>query len=239
MPSSLRVILLDPAGPDGSGLEPLELDPADFQSPLPAQNYHLYFEDAAMGLSVGIWDTTTMQEAFGPYPTDEFILVIEGSFAMIDGKGDAVTASAGDSVCFQQGIPTSWKQEGYLRKVYLTLCDPEADLPVTDSVKGGVIVLQRPPAGNETLVFRNEPGTMEVWHMAPGTLCQPTATATAHALFQVLAGSVEVSEPSGALQRFGPGQVFFVPQGTAHAMAASGGFAAYRVSVGQPAPGGA
>jgi uncharacterized cupin superfamily protein len=226
-----RVIHLDPAGPDGAGLQPLDLDPRGFQSPLPLQNYHLYFEDEALGLSVGIWDTTTMQEAFGPYPTDEFILVIEGSFAMMHGNGATVTAMAGNAVCFRQGIPTSWKQDGYLRKIYLTLADPEAEMPKIDSAEGGVVVLDQPPAGDGTVVFRNDAGTMEVRHIAPVALRRPMAMARTHDLLQVLSGSVEVSEASGAVQVFHPGQVFFIPQGTAHALAGSEGFSAYRVTI--------
>ncbi len=234
-----RVIHLDPAGPAGAGLQPLELDPADFQSPLPVQNYHVYFEDEALGLLVGIWDTTTMQEAFGPYPTDEFILVIEGAFSMVDGKGGAVTAKAGDSVCFHQGIPTSWKQDGYLRKIYLTLADPAAEMPLKDSAEGGVIVLGRPPSSDSTIVFRNDPGTLQVRHVARDGLRQPMAAAETHELVQVLTGTVEVSEPSGAVQMFRPGQVFFIPQGTLHAVAASKGFTAYHISVHPPARGAA
>jgi uncharacterized cupin superfamily protein len=219
----------------GAGLQPLELDPRDFQSLLPSQNYHLYFEDEDLGLSVGIWDTTTMQEAFGPYPTDEFILVIEGSFAMMHGNGDMVTAKAGNSVCFRQGIPTSWKQDGYLRKIYLTLADPEAEMPEIDSAEGGVVVLDRPPEGDGTVIFRNDAGTMEVRHSAPGALRQSLATADAHELVQVLTGSVEVGDASGAHQVFHPGQVFFVPRGTALALTGSEGFSAYRVTVRAPA----
>lgn len=75
--------------PDALALGPLDLDPDAFQSPLPVQNYHLIFEDKAIGLAVGIWDTTTMQEAFGPYPGDEFITVLDGGFAMVDAAGKA------------------------------------------------------------------------------------------------------------------------------------------------------
>ncbi len=99
-----QVIRLDGNGPAGIALQPLDLDPADFQSPLPRQNVHEYFADEEAGPSAGVWDTTTMQRAFGPYPGDEFILVLEGSFAMVDGQGGAVTAKAGDSVCFRNGI---------------------------------------------------------------------------------------------------------------------------------------
>jgi uncharacterized cupin superfamily protein len=229
-----RVIHLDPAGPDGAGLQPLPLDPADFQSPVPVQNYHLYFEDEALGLSVGIWDTTTMQENFGPYPTDEFILVIEGSFAMVDGKGGAVTAKAGDSVCFRQGIPTSWKQDGYLRKIYLTLSDPGVEIPVIVSAEGGIVVLDRPPEGNGALIFRNDTGNMEVSHIAAGVFRKSDAATEAHELVQVLSGKVEIAEASGPIQTFGPGQVFFIPQGTRCARTASDDFSAYRVSLRPP-----
>jgi uncharacterized cupin superfamily protein len=234
-----RIIHLDPhgpGGPGGAGLAPLDLDPDDFQSPLPVQHVHVYFADDAAGLSVGVWDTTTMQEAFGPYPGDEFIVVIEGAFAMVDGKGGAVTAGAGDSVCFRNGIPTSWKQDGYLRKIYLTWRDPLAETPQIASAEGGVIVLDRPPEGDGTVVFRNDTGNMLVRHVAPGAHRVPMAVAAAHELVQVLTGTVEVAEPGGAAQSFGAGQVFFIPQGTTCAWDAGAGFSAYRVSLHLAAP---
>jgi uncharacterized cupin superfamily protein len=227
------VIHLDPLGPDGSGLQPLDLDPAGFQSPLPVQNYHLYHEDAAIGLSVGIWDTTTMQEAFGPYPTDEFIMVVEGSFAMLDGQGGAVTAGTGDSVCFHQGTPTSWKQDGYLRKIYLTLADPRAGMPETATAEGGVIVLRHPPSGDGSALFRNGPGTMQVHYVGPGAMSRPLGAAGQHEMVQVLSGAVEIVEPDCAPQVFRAGQAFFIPQGTRLAMTASEGCAAYRVCIGR------
>lgn len=134
------VIRLEANGPSGQGLTPLELDPASFQSSVPLQHYHLYFSDRAIGLNVGVWDTTTMQEAFGPYPGDEFIVVLEGRFEMVDGKGGGVPARKGQSVAFRNGIPTSWKQDGYLRKFYMTL-NSDDDPPPIDSAEGGVIVL--------------------------------------------------------------------------------------------------
>jgi hypothetical protein len=91
------VIRLDGRGPEGIGPGMLELDPADFRSPLPVRHPHEYSGDGAAGLSVGVWDTTTMQEALGPYRGDGFILVLEGAFAMVDGKGSAVTAKAGSA----------------------------------------------------------------------------------------------------------------------------------------------
>ena len=108
-----RPIRIDP---DHLDLHLLELDPDSFQSPLPVQNYALVYEDEAIGLAVGIWDTTTMQEAFGPYPGDEYITVLDGGFTMVDAaQAPIVSARAGDSVTVRNGAPSGWKQDGYLR----------------------------------------------------------------------------------------------------------------------------
>jgi len=110
-----RVIRLERDGPADTGMPEMQCDPADFQSALPTQNLHTYYSDPEIGLNVGVWDTTTMQEAFGPYPGDEFIWVLQGAFKMIDGDGKAVKINEGQSVCFRNAIPISWKQEGYLK----------------------------------------------------------------------------------------------------------------------------
>jgi uncharacterized cupin superfamily protein len=228
-----NVIRIDGNGPAGIGLQPLDLDPADFQSPLPRQHAHEYFGDEEAGLSVGVWDTTTMQEAFGPYPGDEFIVVLEGAFAMVDGKGGAVRAKAGDSVCFRNAIPTSWKQDGYLKKIYLTWRAPDAVTPQIDSATDGVVVLTAADTGS--VVFCNDTGNMVVWHIANRTMNQPQAASAAHELVQVLQGEVEITEPPGASQRFSAGEVFFVPQGTVCGWSSPNGFSAYRVSLSLPA----
>lgn len=59
------VIRLAGNGPPGIGLEPMQPDPADVQSPLMRQHVDGYFGDDLAGLSVGVRDTTTMQAAFG------------------------------------------------------------------------------------------------------------------------------------------------------------------------------
>ena len=66
MPNQPRLIHISPDGPNAEGLTQLDLDPQEFQSPLPVQTAHIFFEDIAIGLTVGVWDTTTMKETFGP-----------------------------------------------------------------------------------------------------------------------------------------------------------------------------
>ncbi len=233
MVTGSKIIRLDPKGLDGVGLRPLDLDPSDFQSPLPKQNYHLYYTDPAIGLNVGVWDSTTMQETFGPYPGDEFILVLAGAFSMLDADGKGVPAAAGDLVAFRNGAPMSWKQEGYLRKFYLTLLDPEADTPAIDSAEGGVVVID--PATEltddsiltasestgsgvierERVFFENDAGTMTVglWDCQAfdGEKMTPFPC---HEFVVMADGEVTIREAGGVEQTFGPGDVFFVPKGT-------------------------
>ena len=79
-----------------------------------------------------------MQEAFGPYPGDEFMWVLEGQVAMIDGDGKATHIRQGETFCIRNGIPISWKQLGFLRKFYMTYDDPKAHTPDIASADGGI-----------------------------------------------------------------------------------------------------
>jgi hypothetical protein len=221
MAQSLRPIRIDP---DRVALEPLDLDPAAFQSPLPVQNYGLIFEDGDIGLAVGIWDTTSMQEAFGPYPGDEYITVLDGGFTMVDAaQAPLAAARAGDSVTFRNGTPSSWKQEGYLRKVYLTLQDPMGATPAISSATGGFRVLDpaRLPQGGpdadgvtREVVFRNDAGTMTVTLCAFPKGVLPPDPVPSHRLIRVLRGAASVIAPASLPDRLDAGCHVFLPKGT-------------------------
>jgi len=229
MTATTGVIRLERDGPAGKGLEPMELDPADFDSDLPEQTVHVYHSDDDIGLTVGVWTTTGMREKFGPYPGDEFMVVLEGRVSIVDGKGGAVTAEAGQSFMVRNAIPVSWQQEGFLRKFFITLLDPKAPTPEIASAEGGVIVLdpdalearmtpEPEPAGGGTqrnaTAFTNDAGTMTVgmWETtAFETVMKPYSV---HEFCQILDGEMTISEPGGQNHRFGPGDVFFVPKGT-------------------------
>ena len=226
--------------PDALELLPLDLDPAAFQSALPLQHYHPIFEDDDIGLAVGVWDTTPMQEAFGPYPGDEFITVLDGQFAIVDANGAAVVGGQGQSATFRNAIPVSWKQEGYLRKVYLTLQMPAAETPAIASATGGVRVINAgrtiatPPGADgvaRDILFRNDAGTMTVTHCIWPAMTLPAGLAPAHELCRVLAGEITLTEPGGHMHAFGPGSHFFVPREVACIRATRAGTSALHVIV--------
>ena len=210
----------------------LECNPQDFHSPVPTQHVHTYFEDESIGMSVGVWDTTSMQEAFGPYPGDEFIKVLEGNFSMVDGDGGAVHIKEGESVCFRNGIPISWLQEGYLKKFYITYMDPNADTPVIKSADGGVRIVSADgpmermdttdpfeiegpaPVQNNHTAFTNDAGNMFVSTWDSGPMVSKMLPFPTHEFVQMLEGEVTISEENGTVQTFVAGDVFFVPKGT-------------------------
>ena len=224
-----RIIRLLENGPEGQGLQPMTLTQADFHSPLPRQNVHVYFSDPALGLNVGVWDTTSMQEAFGPYPGDEFVVVLDGAFAMIDGNGRGVPAHKGQSVVFRNGTPVSWMQPGYLKKFFITLLDPKAPAPQIDSAEGGIVALDpeleltgtdkitRSDSGakqRDRVIFTNDAGTMSVGLWDTEAMTTEPYAFPCHEFGQVLDGLVTITGEDGSSETFGPGDAFFIPQGT-------------------------
>ncbi|WP_050927714.1 cupin domain-containing protein [Aestuariivita boseongensis] len=226
--NQLRLIRFEPNGP--AGLKPMDLTPYEFHTRPEQQNLHVYFEDEELGMSVGVWDTTPMQEPFGPYPGDEFIHVLEGHFDMmdtVDGSGENVACSKGQSVIFRNGVPVSWKQHDYLKKFYITYTDPRAATPEGLSAKGGIQALDPeftltdddilPDSSvkqREKVLFTNDHGNFEVGCWDSVAFTSEVAPFPYHEFCQVLEGEVTLTDADGARHVFKPGECFFIPAGT-------------------------
>ena len=229
--------------PDTINLEPLELEPEAFQSPLPIQHCGLIFEDEEIGLAVGISDTTTMQEAFGPYPGDEYITVLDGAFAMVNATGEMLAAArAGDSVTFRNGAPCSWKQDGYLRKVYLTLQDPTGLMPEIALAEGAFRLLDPAcaPRGDPTgdgvtreVIFRNDAGTMTVALCTFPDRSLPLGPCPVHRL---ISEEISLTGPATPPDRFDAASHVFLPKGATCAWEAMEGTVAVIVDVNADRP---
>ncbi len=233
--SKSEIITLEINGPEGVGLSKLELEQEDFQSDLPEQSWHIYFEDAALGLTVGVWTTTSMQEAFGPYPGDEFMCILEGHVAIVGKDGRETFIEEGEAFCIQNGVPVSWKQEGFLRKFFITYNRTEGILPEANSDNNDAFVLNqdtlsktlqqlyttfpfeingKAPNQSGAPFFVNDTQNMHVgmWESAPFESMMKAFPCSE--FVQLLKGKISITEQSGQVHSFGPGDVFFIPVGT-------------------------
>lgn len=240
---SKGIIRLRKEGPVDVGLSEMTLHQDDFQSPLPTQCLHVYFEDPEQGLTVGVWTTTSMQEAFGPYPGDEFMCILEGQVAMVDDAGNETTVNEGETFCVRNAIPVSWKQVGFLRKFFITFNRPDGVVPSITSVKDGIHVLRQDelasklqtlpspfpfefdgpaPAQRDASVFANDTQNVFVgmWESDPfESRMKPFPCSE---FVQLLEGKISITVQSGETHHFSAGDVFFIPNGTVCSWKSSG-----------------
>ena len=235
MSKEKKVIRFETHGPADTGMPAMELNQADFQSALPEQTLHVYFDDEALGLNAGVWTTTDMQEAFGPYPGDEFMVVREGKVAMMDADGNATHVKPGESFCIRNAIPVSWKQEGFLRKFYITYENPNASTPDIASADGGVIVLNaeelqawaqkmdttdpfvikgKQAVQHDSIAFTNDAGNLFVGMWDSTAFETEMLPFPCHEFVHLLEGEITITEADETVNVFTAGDVFMVPKGT-------------------------
>jgi len=78
------VIRFDPEGPPGKGLDSLaEITPDMLEEGSPSELGHTYYTSPSGLLTAGVWKCTAHTLKFGPYPVDEFMLVLDGSVNIV------------------------------------------------------------------------------------------------------------------------------------------------------------
>ena len=203
----------------------MDLDPLDFASDLPDQFWHLYYQDDTAGLTVGVWTTTDMQETFGPYPGDEFMVLLDGDVTFLDGAGLATNVRCGDAFAVKNGVATSWVQVGFCRKFFVIHNPPDRPTPETGQVKGGINILNEAkmslslhdtpatPGWRETLSHSSDTSEMRAGLCELSMDCQTARGAAEHEFVTVLSGQIDVMDGQGT-QLFGANDSFFLPAGT-------------------------
>ena len=229
-----KVYRLEKYGPADVGMAETTCNPEDFASALPTQTLHVYYEDEE--LSVGVWTTSPMQEAFGPYPGDEFVYLLEGGFKMVDRDNEILdTYEEGESVYFRNAAPVSWVQEGHLRKFYITYLNPNREVPEGVPAEGSVkavdasvkekqmtvlddtdpfIIKGARPIQRDYVYFTNDTEDMFVglWDSTPFE--SEMAAFPTHEFVRLLEGEITITEQNGTVNTFEKDDVFFVPKGT-------------------------
>ncbi|MEM9146382.1 MAG: cupin domain-containing protein [Pseudomonadota bacterium] len=203
----------------GTGLVAWDpLDPALLVSGTPVQRGWLCDENTETGYMAGVWDCTAFVDQPGPYPVDEFMLLLEGSVVMALPDGAKITVEAGQAFVIPKGFRCQWTMPDYVRKVFMIVDDPVtegAENPSLDriTVPDWTCIGAEGPVGAQNTWFLNSTGRMavSVAQLASGRTA--SAAAPTHELIHVLDGSLTLSGEGGALS-IGPGETGYIRAGS-------------------------
>lgn len=233
-----RIIRLE-ANPEGFGQVPDDLTQDMFASEIPLQHSHEYYQDEALGLFVGVWDTTDMVEAAGHYPCEEFMWLLEGEAAIKNCSTGAIEkAVAGEPFVIPRGYDCQWRQSGYLRKFFLIFENPDKMVPAKPAVKKIIIPREDDPMERVRAMgpfLADDPSTVQKQNIAYTNICgsfqagswESDAFESAmkpfpcHQLALVTRGELILTGENGEQQVFKPGNALFVPEGVSCAAASS------------------
>lgn len=118
MPKPVR---FSSTGPDGwLALPDLALEHAELLSGKPLGLDHAYFSRPEKGVRAGIWRSTAYTERYEDYPTDEFMLVLEGEVSL-EADDFQETYRKGDSFLVPKGFKGVWRQPVDMLKFYVII----------------------------------------------------------------------------------------------------------------------
>ena len=199
--ANASVIRIEADGPEGIGLSEWEtMDPKALASGNPVQRGYLYDEGEEAGYSAGVWDCTAFDDAPGPYPVDEYMLLLEGTVIMEMPDGTEITINAGEAFVIPKGLNCQWKMPGYVRKIFMILEkseNSEAENPSLNRVTTPDMSSPENTTPDTIMncegVFQNADGRMSVTMTGfPQGLVGPVLS-SARRIVSVLAGSVEIN----------------------------------------------
>lgn len=223
MTMAAEVIVIERDGPAGIGLVEWEtIDPGPLVSGEPVQRGHIYHQNDSIGYLVGVWDCTPQTEAMGPYPVDEFMLLLEGSLVMVLPDGSEITINAGEPFIIPKGFECQWRQAEYVRKIFMIVDDPVDSTGGNPSLSRITLPDLAPsartddkagPIAQTATSFINSTGQMSVQVSSFSAITIAEATVGANTLSHVLEGSVTITAQGNA-QTFEAGQTFYITQGS-------------------------
>lgn len=194
------------------------------------QHGHLWLDDTASGLMVGVWACSPMTGRIGPWSTNEFMILLEGAVTIDHADGYQLTAHAGDAFFIPKGTVCSWRQDGDLKKYFvihadasgLTASDParlraakiDPAMPLSAAAGPDPSVLLSPePTCEAATPFTDLTGqlTAGVWSATPYT--RRAITFGHHEVMHFVDGGVTLADGSGHSETFCAGDTCFVAKG--------------------------
>lgn len=218
----------------GEGLDDLPKLPAgELVSGAPQQYGRTYFNAPKLGLAVGMWSSSAFEGTMRSRSADEFGLLLDGSATITEAGGKVTELSAGDGFVIPRGVECAWKQNGHVRKIFVTYANPAASAKPHSGNSNNQHVVKvdagarlSPCAGpDKSLLNSAEPRcaehvaytdasgqfTVGVWSATPYD--RKATPFGRYELMHFLEGHVDLHEGGQDVQGFGIGETVFVPKG--------------------------
>ena len=176
-----------------------------------------------------------MTEKFGPYPVNEYMIVLEGAVTIIE-KDRRTTIKAGENFILPKGLPCQWHQDGYMRKFFVIFDDPSGMAPADPEALSVLrpdpradlspsagpapeLLLSGTPQQRDRRYFADPTGqmTVGVWSSTP--YHRKTIPFPRHELMHILEGEVTITEDGQPPRTFKAGDTL---RGAAGHAAATG-----------------
>ena len=176
------------------------------------------------GLTVGLWSCTPYVTAPGPYPVDEYMILLEGMVTIRLPDGRSETVRAGESFFIPKGLDCVWDQPETVRKVYVIFengvpsgagfplrVNPLVGLTPSPSPAAAVLVGGSPQQQAAEL-YEDASGQFSVGIWATTPYVRIPIPYPRHELMHLLAGEVTLTA-GGVTRTWRAGETFFVPKG--------------------------
>lgn len=215
----------------GDGLDDWGTFPAnDLVSGTPQQRGRYYFNAPEVGLSAGVWDCTAFEGRMAPYSVDEFMMLLEGSVNVTEASGRVTHVKAGESFVIPRGLTCAWKQESYVRKIFVIYENPGAPVPAKPAAEhvikldlGAALapcdgpdpaLLNGPaPRCAEHVVYTDASGQLTVGLWSATAYDRQATPFGRYELMHFLEGQVDLHDGGTSGQAFQAGETIFVPKG--------------------------
>ncbi len=178
------------------------------------------------GLTVGLWSCTPWVATPGPYPFDEFMILLEGSVTIRLPDGRAETLRAGDAFFIPKGLDCAWDQPEAVKKIYVIFengtADPAATLPLKvdpatplapSPGPAAAVLVGAAPQQRAAEAYADASGQFSAGVWATTPYRRRPIPYPRHELMHLLAGEVTLTADGATPRTYRAGDSFFVPKG--------------------------
>lgn len=226
-----KTVRMERNGPKGKGLEDWGGLPAEsLESGNPQQKGYLVLDDKEHAVTAGQWECTPFTGKMGPWSSNEFMQLLEGTVTIVHKSGKELTVKAGECFFIPKGTMCQWKQPTFVKKFFVIHEDASGmqpkdpaklqaikiDTQAPLSPAGGPdpkLVVSGSPQWAERLVHEDPTGqyTVGVWSTTPYE--RKVISFPRHELMHILEGAVTITDGKGGSETFRAGDTLFVPKG--------------------------